>query len=78
MSSRPPRYCSYLLRCWQEPAAQPDGAAHWRFSLEDPQTGERVAFAELERLIGFLRQGIEGLEAEPNVGLARPADQRRE
>ncbi len=34
---RPPRYHSYLLRCWS------DGPGPWRFSVEDPYTGARRA-----------------------------------
>ena len=47
----PSHYCAYLLRCWREP--EPSLSA-WRFSLEDPHTGERLAFATFEALIIFL------------------------
>ena len=52
---RRPRYCSWLLRCWE--LQGPGGArgAAWRFSLEDPHNGERRAFAGLEALVAFLR-----------------------
>jgi hypothetical protein len=50
----PPRYCAYLLRCWQEQSLARLGLAAWRFSLEDPHTGERRAFASFEALVGFL------------------------
>jgi hypothetical protein len=57
---RPPRYQSYVLRCWAErlPA--------WRFSLEDPNTGRRCGFADLEALLAFL-------QAELASGGPRPA-----
>lgn len=45
---RAPRYHSYLLRCWSE------GPGVWRFSVEDPHTGERRGFTEMAALITFL------------------------
>ncbi len=47
-------YRSYLLRIWQ---ADGSAASGWRASLEDPRTGERVGFANLEQLFAFLMQG---------------------
>ncbi len=45
-------YVAYLLRIWQVKSA---GAYLWRASLEDPHTGERTGFADLESLLTFLR-----------------------
>ena len=42
-------YMAYLLRLWREKS---DGA--WRALLENPNTGERAAFATLPELIAFL------------------------
>ena len=53
-----PRYCSYLLRCWQERSLRQSTAAVWRFSLEDPHTGQRRCFATFEALVAFLRQEL--------------------
>ena len=53
-----PRYCSYLLRCWQERSLRQSAAAVWRFSLEDPHTGQRRGFATFEALVAFLRQEL--------------------
>ncbi len=53
-----PRYCSYLLRCWQERSLRQSAAAVWRFSLEDPHTGQRRGFATFEVLVAFLRQEL--------------------
>lgn len=44
-------YYAFLLRLWREEEQMP-----WRASLEDPHTGEKVHFAELEKLVAFLRQ----------------------
>ena len=49
---KPPRYQTYLLRCWQERSQQAEGlVVVWRFSLEDPHTGQRRGFASLEDLL---------------------------
>jgi len=55
LSRDAPHYLAYLLRWWQ--AAGADGLADqvWRFSLEDPSTGERRGFASFEALLVFLR-----------------------
>ena len=58
--SRHPRYQAYLLRFWQEQREHPDLSGTWRFSLEDPQSGERRGFASLEALTAFLRQATSG------------------
>ena len=50
-----PRYQSYMLRCWEicnQHAGQP---TIWRFSVEDPRTGEKIGFADLDALVTFLR-----------------------
>jgi len=58
------RYQVYLLRLWQERPASPGRAAVWRFSLEDPRTGRRHGFANLEGLMAFLRERLEIREHE--------------
>ena len=45
-------YLSYLLRLWQ--AGSRDGKSVWRASLENPHTGERQAFGDVEALVAFL------------------------
>ena len=53
-------YRVYVLRSWRERGA-PDGApAVWRFSLEDPHTGRRRGFADLEALMAALAQEMAG------------------
>ena len=52
-SPRPPGYRAYLLRCWRE-------ATGWRFSLEDPHTGERQGFAGAEALLAHLEASLDG------------------
>ena len=53
-----PRYRVYLLRSWEEPRENPKLPGTWRFSLEDPHTGQRQGFADLETLVAFLRREI--------------------
>jgi hypothetical protein len=55
-------YVSYLLRLWRERGS---ASIHWRASLQDPHSGERVGFAHLDELVAFLRQ---------QTGLAPPAE----
>ena len=51
---RSPTYLSYMLRLWQ--AGSRDGKSVWRASLEDPHTGERLAFGGVEALVAFLAE----------------------
>jgi hypothetical protein len=48
-----PRYQAYLLRLW---LAGDDDTAVWRASLEDPRTGERRGFADVNSLLTFLSE----------------------
>ncbi len=51
-------YLSYLLRLWRSG----DDATTWRASLEDPTSGTRIGFSDLDRLFAFL---LEQSEAQP-------------
>jgi hypothetical protein len=53
-----PRYCSYLLRCWQEAHSSQSGGVAWRFSLEDPHTSDRHGFASFDALMAFLHEKL--------------------
>jgi hypothetical protein len=55
-SPRPPCYRAYLLRCWRE-------ATGWRFSLEDPRTGDRQGFAGPDALLAHLESTLTGRRA---------------
>ena len=46
-------YISYLLRAWR---SNGEGTSAWRASLQNPHTGERIGFANLEDLFAFLRK----------------------
>jgi hypothetical protein len=45
------RYFSFLLRLWQ---VKQNGGRSWHASLEDPHTGERHGFTNLEMMMKFL------------------------
>ena len=51
---RSPTYLSYMLRLWQ--AGSRNGKPVWRASLENPHTGERLAFDGVEALVAFLAE----------------------
>jgi hypothetical protein len=57
--SKPIGYHSFLLRLWAEGAP-----LVWRFSLEDPHTGERHGFANWDKLQEFLKEAMD--KAKPN------------
>jgi len=67
---KPPRYRSYLLSFWEERSQDPDTPAVWRFSLEDPHTGQRRGFANLRELVAALEREITGYgtEEKPETG----------
>jgi hypothetical protein len=58
MLDKPPHYRSYLLAFWEERSQSSGAPATWRFSLEDPRTGHRRGFANLEALAAALQQEI--------------------
>ena len=59
----PPRYQVLLLRCWEERGERPESGV-WRFSLQNPDTGLRRGFANLEALLAFLAHqfGAQGMQ----------------
>ena len=67
MTRRPTEYHAYLLRLWN---ANPDGIPAWHASLEDPHTGERHGFADLEQLYTFLQEQIGGRSNDEDPALA--------
>ena len=57
---KPPRYRTYLLTFWEERSLDPGAPVVWRFRLEDPRTGRRRGFADLEALVDGLEREIAG------------------
>ena len=54
---RNPHRLSYLLRLWHMEGL---GDFEWRASLEIPETGQRIGFANLEQLFVYLMDLTEG------------------
>ena len=58
-SDKPTDY-SFILRLWQIQGEEVLGAHAekwlWRASLDDPQTGDRVGFTNLETLFDYIRE----------------------
>jgi len=55
-----PRYQSYWLRCWEVRSIHQEQAAAWRFSLENPQTGDKHGFNDLKALMDYLETELKG------------------
>jgi hypothetical protein len=73
MFDTPPRYRSYVLTVWEERSRDPSSPVAWRFSLEDPRTGQRRGFADLAALVAALKEEI-GDDCTKEQGAAdRPA-----
>ena len=53
---KPPQYRTYLLTFWEERTQDPAESAVWRYSLEDPRTGQRRGFADLQALMAALEK----------------------
>ena len=45
-------YLAYMLRLWR--AGSREGRPAWRASLQDPHSGERLAFGDAKDLLTFL------------------------
>ncbi len=65
--SRHDVYLAYMLRLWR--AGSHGGLPVWRASLENPHTGERVAFSDVTALFAFLAEQT-GALAEARNGRA--------
>ena len=65
LSDKPTDY-SFILRLWQVQGEEVQGARgeqwFWRASLDDPQTGDRVGFTNLETLFNYIRE-----KTKPNI-----------
>lgn len=55
-TDQPPRYHTFLLSLWEEHS---DGLPVWRFSLENPHTGERLGFKALDEMVAYLRVWVQ-------------------
>ena len=62
-SKRKPVSKVYWFKCWRENLSSDENAV-WRFSLEDPHTGERVGFASLEGVLTYVKIALAESEQE--------------
>ena len=67
-AGEPRDYFAYLLRLWREKGGE---AGRWRASLQDPHSGERLGFANLEALCSHLRREMGQL---PEMDKDMPGD----
>jgi hypothetical protein len=66
MTTETPSFHAYLLRCWREKQAAPEGAPHWRFSVEEVlHERRRWGFSSLEALVAFLQAEMVAEGDEP-------------
>jgi hypothetical protein len=66
---KPSYRLSYLLRLWRTDEL---GNSSWQASLENPETGKRIGFANLEQLFAYLMDLIEGnFNKQPDTGKER-------
>jgi hypothetical protein len=66
-----PLYLSYLLRLWTVKAAS---GTQWRASLENPMTGDRLGFSDLEALFTYLEWIIQ----DPSYDKSCPVERDNE
>ena len=58
-------YFAYMVRLW---CVSVNGEVVWRASLEDPHTGERHGFANLDRLSEFLWEQTQDINRSEEAG----------
>jgi hypothetical protein len=63
MNNESDAYQTYLLRLWRTCTR---GRWQWRASIENPHTGERQSFADLEQCLDFLRTQCNAREDTAN------------
>ena len=60
---KPPSYHIFMLKCWPEHQQSNGFITSWRFSLEDPNNGQRKGFAQLDDLLLSIRQQLQSIMA---------------
>jgi hypothetical protein len=63
MTNQAPDYMAFLLRLWR---VDETDRVKWRASLEEPSTGERRGFADIDRLCTFLEEQCSGAGDQAN------------
>ena len=57
--NEPPRYRAFLLRCWEVRGPESGEPVTWRFSVEDPRTGQKHGLADLDALTEYLQAELD-------------------
>lgn len=65
-SGQPIVYSAFILRFWPEAQSHVTPAKTWRFSLEDPRSGARRGFDDLEALLVFIESQLRVEAKEAN------------
>jgi len=66
-------YHSYMLRFW--PEQQENGPTVWRYTLVDPQTGQRYGFLSLDSLVAYLSALTDELSISSELPIASVPNQ---
>jgi hypothetical protein len=64
VTGKPPKYIAYLVRLWQ---VDTHSRPIWHASLENPHTGERKGFADLQSLFLFLEEQASNSDRRSNI-----------
>ena len=66
-----PKYHSYLIRLWREDG---EGKSDWRFMLVNLIEGRQWGFANLDRLLAFLKEQVDALSSLDSVNWSDSED----
>ncbi len=55
LAKRRLHYHNFILSVWQDSSSLPSAQPVWRYSLENPHTGERTGFTSTDDLMYYLR-----------------------
>ena len=66
--SKPLRYRSYIVRCWQERSVHAGAEiVVWRFNLQNPRTNQKRGFATFEALLISLQAELADEKVDNDV-----------
>ncbi|MCL4868289.1 MAG: hypothetical protein KJ063_04925 [Anaerolineae bacterium] len=63
-AARTASYTIFLLKLWPEHSQENGDLVSWRFSVEDPVTGERKGFVALDQFMAYVHERITELMAK--------------
>jgi hypothetical protein len=62
-TSKSSSYHIFMLKCWPEHQQNNGITTHWRFSIEDPTSGQRQGFGQLDDLLISVRDLLQNIMA---------------